>query len=240
MTTFCGGSRDSIPSFTLDEIRAPYPKASVLPDTMPTMQNGLATNEFIVQHVQSLVRQGRIPSPTDAARVQSNPMGPPEAKAPLSAYVTKEVELQQNIKEEYCYYERRYFAALDSFLQSVADASLRETKPEVVEPRLGLTRSLNEKLILITQIANQIAKERYASTARFQNEINSLNEKLGERANKLQEQNEILYRETAAADLHKRMVEYTLEKNRANQNLLSLYAVLNVTALAMIFYVART
>ena len=60
------------------------------------------------------------------------------------------------------------------------------------------------------------------------------------RCEDLLEQRDILERETAAADLHKRMAEYTTEKNRANQNLLTLYAVLNVTALAMIFYIART
>jgi hypothetical protein len=63
---------------------------------------------------------------------------------------------------------------------------------------------------------------------------------LGARQKQLSEQNEILNRESAAADLHKRMVEYTIEKNKANTNLLTLYGVLNIVALSMIFYIART
>lgn len=108
-----------------------------------------------------------------------------------------------------------------------------------MQERLNILRGLNSRLILITQIANGIAKNRYQKTNSFQGQINTINNQLTSRRAGLQEQNEILSRETAAADLHKRMVEYTIEKNKANQNLLALYGVLNITALAMIFYVAR-
>jgi hypothetical protein len=122
----------------------------------------------------------------------------------------------------------------------VASKSLAGNQETVVQGRLVAARMLNQKLTLLTQITNGISKKRYASTSALQSEINAVNGSLAKRREDLLEQRDILQRETAAADLHKRMAEYTTEKNRANQNLLTLYAVLNVTALAMIFYIART
>jgi hypothetical protein len=63
---------------------------------------------------------------------------------------------------------------------------------------------------------------------------------LEQRRTELLKQQDILSRETATADLHKRMVDYTTEKNKANTNLLTLYGILNITAIAMIFYISRT
>ena len=122
----------------------------------------------------------------------------------------------------------------------MASKSLAGNQETVVQGRLVAARMLNQKLTLLTQITNGISKKRYASTSALQSEINAVNGSLAKRREDLLEQRDILQRETAAADLHKRMAEYTTEKNRANQNLLTLYAVLNVTALAMIFYIART
>jgi hypothetical protein len=99
---------------------------------------------------------------------------------------------------------------------------------------------MNQKLTLLTQITNEISKSRYQQSQGLQGQINSVNTNLEQRRKELLEQQEILNRETAAADLHKRMVEYTTEKNKANTNLLTLYGILNITAIAMIFYVSRT
>lgn len=238
MSTFCGRTT-SVPAFTPTELRAVYPNG-LLPASLPPMTNGLASEQAIQEIVQQLIQQGRVPNPGTASQLASNPFGAPEGVDPLKTFVTKENALQQAIKAEYCFYEARYFAALDSFLTTVSDASLRGQAVTNVESKLITLRQLNEKLIFLTQLTNGIAKHRYATSSQFQNEINGLNTKLSDRQAQLTEQNEILNRESAAADLHKRMVEYTIEKNKANTNLLSLYGVLNIVALSMIFYIART
>lgn len=238
MSTFCGRTT-SVPAFTPTELRATFPNG-ILPASLPPMPNGLASEQTVQQTVQQLLQQGRVPEPGKASELASNPFGAPEGADPLKAFVTKENALQQSIKAEYCFYESRYFSALDSFLTTVSDASLRGQAADNVQSRLTTVRQLNQKLIFLTQITNGIAKHRYATSSRFQNEINSLNANLAARQKRLAEQNEILQRESAAADLHKRMVEYTIEKNKANTNLLTLYGVLNIVALSMIFYIART
>ena len=238
MSTFCGRTA-SIPAFTPTELRATFTNG-ILPASLPSMPNGLASDQTVQTHVQQLVTQGRIAEPGKVSELASNPFGAPEGSDPLKAFVAKENAMQTAIKAEYCFYEARYFSALDSFLTSVSDASLRGQAVDTIQSKLTTVRELNQKLVYLTQIVNGISKYRYSTSSRFQTEINSLNDKLKARQTQLAEHNTILNRESAAADLHKRMVDYTIEKNKANTNLLTLYGVLNIVALSMIFYIART
>jgi hypothetical protein len=52
--------------------------------------------------------------------------------------------------------------------------------------------------------------------------------------------NKVLKQEDAAGILHKRMVEFTQEKNLSANNLLSLYGFLNLVALGLLVYISRT
>lgn len=243
MSSFCGGT-GSIPAMTVQELRQVFQgvnkQPGFLPGSMPPMPSGLADDAWVRQYVQTLESQGRIPKPPRAANTQKVQFTTPESKDPLRQFVTKDNAMQDAIKAEYCFYESRYFSALNSFLSAVSDASLKGQNQSQIQTRLDLARVLNQKLMLLTQITNGISKYRYAASTQFQNDINSLNSNMRARQEDLRKQSEILQRETAAADINKRLVEYTVEKNKANSNLLALYGVLNITALAMIFYIARS
>lgn len=238
MSSFCGGT-GNIPAMTVAELRETYPNG-ILPPSEPPMDNGLAAEDWVRNYITQLEQQGRIPSTIKASSVQTNMFDSPETRDPLAEFVSREKDLQEQIKKEYCHYERRYFSALDGFLSAVGNASLKDQASSTIQDRLDLTRKLNQKLTLLSQITNGFSKYRYADTVKFQNDINGLNENLKKRQVKLLEQNRILQKETAAADLHKQMVTFTIEKNKANTNLLTLYGILNITALAMIFYIARS
>ena len=239
MSTFCGGT-GSVPKMTPSELLARYSDSlGFLPESMPPMSNGLAEEGWLKNYVSTLEGQDRIPRIPAANDMKSTPFDSPDTQDPLAEYVKKEGQLQDNLKKEYCFYETRYFSALDQFLQGVADASLQGNAETVVQGRLDAARRLNQKVTLLTQITNSISKYRYNSSQAMQRDINSLNNNLRERQKNLIAQRNILVKETAAADLHKRMVDYTTEKNKANTNLLTLYGILNITAIAMIFYIAR-
>lgn len=237
MSRFCGGN-GSVPALSAEEIRQVYDNG-VLPISLPSMPNGLATDEWVQQYVQQLDASGSLPKPVEARKVVSNQFGSPEDKDPLATYTEKEKQFQESLKDEYCWYERRYFAALNMFLQSVSNASFRG-QTEAVGNRLEAAKTLNQRVTLLTQIVNGIAKYRFSQYARFQGDINSLNNGLKTRQQQLVEQGNILRKETAAADVHKKMVEYTMEKNKANQNLLTVFGVLNVVAIAMVYYIAQS
>lgn len=232
------GEYTSVPSFTNEELRATF-SGGFLPSILPTMQNGLATDEQISTQITQLKSQGKLPSPPSITNLQSTPFNSPDSSNPLSVYVSKLNTADEILKTEYCFYEKRYFASLNTFLSALANNSLSGNSDTLIAGPLELTKKLNEKLTYLTQLANAIAKERYSATAEFQTDINSSNNNIQAQQSKLVEQKQILSKETASVDLYKRMVEYTAEKNRANQNLLVMYGILNVTALAMIFYVAR-
>ena len=242
--SFCG-TTGSIPAMTQDQLLARYTESpSVLPESIQDVAGinttGLATSGWLKSHVDELINKGIIPAVPDPKTMKGNPGGAPEAMDPLKTFVEKDQQLQVNLKKEYCFYELRYFAALDSFLSSIASTTLGASRDQLLKSKLDLTRMLNQKLTLLTQITNEISKSRYQQSQGLQGEINSVNTNLEKRRSELLEQQEILSRETAAADLHKRMVEYTTEKNKANTNLLTLYGILNITAIAMIFYISRT
>jgi hypothetical protein len=238
MSSFCGGT-GSIPAMTPSEIQEIYPNG-ILPATMPSMTSGLADEAWLKNYVVSLQQQGRVPTPPPARTYESAPFDSPDKKSVLAEFSSKENKLQEDLKKEYCFYEKRYFAALDSFLQAIADNSLRGQSATTVEGRLAVTIRLNQKVMLLTQITNAISKLRYSTGLQLQGDINKVNENLKARQEKLIQQRDILVKETAAADLHKRMVDYTTEKARANSNLLTLYGILNITAVALIYYIART
>lgn len=240
MSSFCGIS--SIPAYTQNQLTEIWPKTdkAILPSTMPTLTNGLASQTFLTQYVTGLASGGKLPTPPQASAVTESTFDAPEGSDPLATFVLKENEFLDNIKQEYCHYESRYFSALDAFLSNVGNASLSTTTPATVDTKLAIVRDLNGKLTVLTQIVNEISKYRYNTSQQYQNDINSLNNQFKERGRKLAAQTDILNKESAAADLHKKMMDYTVEKNKAHQNLLSLFAVLNITAIAMLFYVSRS
>jgi hypothetical protein len=237
MSRFCGGT-GSVPALSTDELRAPFADG-ILPMSLPPMPNGLAAEEWVQEYVRQLDASGRLPKPAEAKKVVTNMFGSPEEKDPLAEYTDQERAFQEKVKSEYCWYERRYFAALDMFLSSVSNASFRG-QTEAVATRLDMAKLLNQKVTLLTQIVNGIAKFRFAQHTRFQGDINALNTGLKERQKQLLEQANILSRETAAADLHKNMVSYTVEKNKANQNMLTLFGILNIVAIGMVYYIAQS
>lgn len=234
------GDYSSIPSFTTEELRTTYSKGVFLPSSLPSMDDGLATDAQINTQIETLKTQGKIPTPPSIATLQKAPFNSPDSNDPLLAYVSKVNDADETLKNEYCFYEQRYLASLNNFLSALSNNSLAGNQDTIVQGHLELTKLLNKKLTYLTQITNAIAKQRYSITSELQTGINSSNTNIISQQGKLLEQRNILSKETASADLYKRMVEYTTEKNRANQNLLVLYGILNVTALAMIFYVARS
>ncbi len=234
MSTCCGLT--GVPSFTAIEIQAPFPNG-IVPTQMPQLTNGLASSAWVQNYINTLESSGRLPITTRASELATTNFSSPESQDPLKIYVQKENEFQTKLKSEYCFYEARYAAALNDFLSSVA---MTTSTPEKVSQKLQLTRRLNEKLTILTQIADGVTKYRNQTSRNMQQSINSVNTAMQARRQELLDQQEILSSESAGAELSRRMADYAKEKAKANNNLLSLYGVLNIVALAMIFYIARS
>lgn len=240
MSSFCGGT-GTAPSFTPSELREQFPGGIMQAIGTPARpdSSGLVDDSWIQETIINLETSGVVPKPTPASKTVSTPYDSPDVTDPLAEYVDKDRSLQDKIKAEYCFYESRYFSALDSFLQAISDSSMKG-KAVDVNAKLEIVKKLNQNLNVYTQIVNGISKYRYAKNVQFQSDINNINGNLRDRQKRLQEQSAILNKESASIDLYKRMVGYTLEKNNANQNLLTLYGVLNIIAIACIVYIAKS
>ena len=208
---------------------------------MPELNDdGFVDEGWLQQNVQSLQSSGILPTPPPLLNLQKNPSGAPDGVDPLAIYTGKMKSIAGQIKAEYCFYEKAYFASVDRFLQSVSDASLGNKGSGDVQPNLDIAREANKRVTIFTQVVNAISKYNYAQSQNWTTDINSMNAQFAKNAAALKEQADILNKSTAAADLNKRMISYTVEKNKANTNLLSLYTVLNASAIAMLIYISRS
>jgi isopenicillin N synthase-like dioxygenase len=118
--------------------------------------------------------------------------------------------------------------------------SLPDTEKADIQSKLTRAKNFNEKLNDIIQITNYIAQKRSTETREQNTEINSLNSSIRSTFDTLQAHSKMLNSETSLSDLRKRMVEFTEEKNRSALNLLSLYGFLNLVAIGLLFYIARS
>lgn len=181
-------------------------------------------------------------SSTDYTGIQDSQMqDPAEAtgqNVAVATFVNKENAFRSSLLEEYCYYQKRYFFVLDQFLTELSTVQGQNATAKINALRIGAT-NLNKRLNTLIQVSNYVATKRYAEAKNAGITINSENAQLQSYRSKLQAQADILTKESGNADLYKRMVEYTTEKNKANTNMLTLYAGLNIIALAIIIKLAR-
>lgn len=166
------------------------------------------------------------------------------AQAILNNLGTKESASMGKIQAEYCFYYVRYRYALETLFDKLVSTSKQSTlaasDKSDIQSKLDRAKQFNEKLNDIIQITNYIAQKR-ASEMRSQNtDINSANANIKNTFDTLQQHAKILNSENSVSDLRKRMVEFTEEKNRSALNLLSLYGFLNLVAIGLLVYVARS
>lgn len=150
----------------------------------------------------------------------------------------------QSIKDEFCFNYVRYSYALDRLFQllttTATAGALTSQQQRDLQSRLNTALKYNNSLNDLIQITNYIAQRR-AIEMRTQNaEINSMNQSIESSFSTLAEHNRILKEKDALANLRKRMVEFSQEKNLSASNLLSLYGFLNLVALGLLFYIYRT
>jgi hypothetical protein len=246
MSTFCGGT-GSPPSIPTSDLLTPYTAStSILPPAGVPASSGVMSSSEMSAQMTYLEQNNVLPIGPASLSVSSTSLtSSPDTNNAVTTYVTKEATLVNNIKAEYCWYEKRYYTALNNLLNSISQSSLntdaasKAAAQALITSQLSTVTILNNKCNLIIQITNGISKYRYTQSQGYQTQINNLNTNLSQRGAQLQAQADIFNSQTALADVRKRMVDYTTEKNKSNQNLLALYGFLNLIALGIIVYIAK-
>jgi hypothetical protein len=167
-----------------------------------------------------------------------------QAKAILTNLGAKETATMAKLSQEYCYYYVRYKYSLetlfDKLVQTSKGTTLSNTDRQDIQSKLNRAKEFNEKLNDLIQITNYIAQKRAAEMRDQNAEINKINTDISGTFETLKSHAKILNSENSVSDLRKRMVEFTEEKNRSALNLLSLYGFLNLVAIGLFFYIARS
>jgi len=218
-------------SFTQTELMAPY---SASPALLPSTPNGSSDREdtgmlketVVASVVKSLQDSGVIPTP-----ISSNP----------DAYVAKQQSFLTNVKAEYCYYDSRYKYALNQLFTAIASGypTTNPTIQHTIQTNLVMTQGFNQRLNDVTQIMNAIVAVMMSTSSNVNSEITQYNNQIQEKQKKLDEQNRIIHSNEAGMKIKKQMVKYTEEKARNTNNLLNLYAFLNVVTLGLLVYVYK-
>lgn len=158
----------------------------------------------------------------------------------FNKYMTDNEILKNEIFDEYCFYNNRYRYAIRQLISMIADATAGVTvNQERINTLTQISISLNQKLTDMTQIVNGITKLQYEKARLMDQTINDLNTKIKSYFDNLKKQAKILNAEAPAAELKKRMVEFTREKSLVSNNMLSFYFFMDVVALGILFYVYR-
>jgi hypothetical protein len=105
---------------------------------------------------------------------------------------------------------------------------------------LAKSKEFNIKLNDLIQISNYIASKRASDASEQSDKVNALNTEISSTFDVLKQHQQILSSENATADLRKRMVEFSEEKNRSANNLLQLYGALNIVAIGLLLYIYRS
>lgn len=154
-----------------------------------------------------------------------------------ASYRDKLNALGDSMKAEYCWYYSRYAYAIQKWINAIAETGANNEG--AISQYGSRAIALNRRLIDLTTLISAVTKELYDTASKTSDGINSLNGQLDAQFGKLKKQAEVLQREAPEAEIKKRMVEFTKEKTKANNNLLSLYFFLDVVALGILFYVYK-
>jgi len=150
----------------------------------------------------------------------------------VRAFNQRNAELKTSFNSEYCFYDTRLKYAHKTFFTS---ASLKEvpSNNELVVYKNSIITKLTLKELILKQIASRF----------FQNDVTTIESFRGSMAlsdNDITTEHTGLTNARRKSQLNKRMVAYTLEKNNANQNLLTLFGILNVVAIGIIYGIASS
>lgn len=194
--------------------------------------NGLLKADVLKTTVTSMTAAGKIPKPPS---VSSN-------SGDIELYMKKNRQFIENLKLEYCFYDSRYKYALNQLFSKLkAGYSQTDlTNQSLIQTYLQASVALNMKLNDLSQIMNEITKQRLEQTQGQNSEINTINHALDQRSKKLSEQYKVLSSQQATAILYKDMVKYSKERADSTNNMLQLYSFMNIVMVGVLVYLYRS
>ena len=226
--------------YSIEELVTPFSN-SLVNVQLRTDENGIVLPDRMSNYIQTLITSQRLPSSPRLDSVIS--ASDSSAFNPVTEFAAKMKMFVESLREEFCYYDARYKVAMQKWVALVTDASYSKdtniTNTDI-QQYATIATQLNYKLNLLVQLTRAVNNHQYSSSKQKQEDIEALNKQFNARYAATKAQMGQLSNLTSKEGLRKRMVGYTQEKARATDNLLSLYAFLNVVALGVLVYVYKS
>jgi hypothetical protein len=214
-STMCGTT-----AATYAQVNEVFPNG-VANDTLPIDQ---ATQRIspaaITGHAQSLVTSGVAPG----------------QNADINTQIQKDKQFYAAVINEYCFYEKRYTAALTQF---ITDVSVPNAPPNAGQAALNATIKLNKKLNSILEVLHFIGNQRAASVNNRNSDISTANSQINTRLEQLKQQQNFLQSSDVRIQTQSEMMRFSKEKNSAMNIQIMFFISLNVVALGTMLTVYK-
>lgn len=226
-------------NFSDQDLRMPFP----VPDLdvkLKTDENGVILPDELNRYIESLVTSKLLPKSPDlnaAIKTDFNP---------VTEYAGNMKRVIGLLRAAFCYYDARYRFAINKWMNLVTDGTYKNEANSTgqlnseIQKYITISGQLNERMNFLIQLTRGISNTQYSTSKQKQAEIEDLNKQFNDRYATTAAQAAKLSDLTGVESTRKRMVQYTQEKARATDNLLSLYAFLNVVALGVLVYVYKS
>jgi hypothetical protein len=224
--------------YSIEELTAPFSNSFVNVQ-LRTDENGIVLPDIMLRYVQTLETSGRLPKSPNLDQVISGST----SFNPVTDYAANMKVVVETLREEFCYYDSRYKYAMNQWVNLITDASYKKDSTIAnadIQRYSTIATQLNYRLNLLVQLTRAVSNYQYTQSKQKQEDIEALNKQFNSRYVATKGQMTQLANLSSTEDLRKRMVGYTQEKARATDNLLSLYAFLNVVALGVLVYVYKS
>jgi hypothetical protein len=217
MQNLATGVCDTAGSVSPDQIKDVMP-GSISTTTLPIDNSTHRISQTALQnYVQGLIQAGKVPNALPAKNID--------------AQMTADAEFYTQVQTEYCFYESRYTASLDQFLQLAASPSSNES---VVNSALTTTIDLNSRLNSLLEIVSYVANDRGQRVNDRSPKINDANNALQTNLGILRNQQQFLTSTDVRTRTQEEMVRFSAEKNRAMSIQIAFFVAINVVALGTV------
>lgn len=217
-------------NYSKEELRNLYPNGVVSDRLTPDPSTGRIPAGQVQEYVNNLYNNGTLPR-RPKVKVGNT------YETDMNSLVPQDGQLFQKLRDEYCYYEQRYRYALKEFLKLATSRDASQNAE--AQQFLQITKTLNSRTNTMLELMNYLAQSRVDDINENKTTIDNVNKIVNNKLAKLGASYKMLTRDNVIVNTQKASVEYTEEKNNYTTNQISIWAALNVIALATIFYVYR-
>ena len=144
-----------------------------------------------------------------------------------------DTQFYQNIKKEYCWYENRYTYMLTRYLKLLtSDNNDDITLSQSIN---SATTDLNKRLQSLLEIMNAVANERARKVDKYRGHLVDGNTVINKNIENLASMKAKMNAGNLRLTTQREMMKYTEEKNRALRVQITVFAILNVVALGVVY-----